>query len=179
MVHTDFSDSYVIDDSVLETYIGSDPRASAIALKALAATSQEWYCSRATLIIDAIPLQGHKLTSTQERQFPRKYPPSFPISSSPWGSVVTEDAYGYIYMSSDVPQDVIDACCEQAIAIYDEFTDADLQLRRKLQESGVSSVNFRGRSESYIPGSHDLNFGLCSDAYRLLEKYISNSSMMR
>jgi len=60
MVDTPFTDSYIETDAELEALIGADPRASAIALKALAAASQEWYCQEATRRIDSLPLRGTK-----------------------------------------------------------------------------------------------------------------------
>ena len=48
MVDTEFADSYIETDTILEALIGADPRAAAVALKALAAASQEWYCQEAT-----------------------------------------------------------------------------------------------------------------------------------
>jgi len=44
MVDTPFTDIYIETDAELEALIGADPRAAAVALKALAAAAQEWYC---------------------------------------------------------------------------------------------------------------------------------------
>jgi len=48
MVDTPFTDIYIETDAELEALIGADPRAAAVALKALAAAAQEWYCQEAT-----------------------------------------------------------------------------------------------------------------------------------
>ena len=78
MVDTPFTDSYIESDAELETLIGADPRAAAVALKALAAASQEWYCQEATRHIDQLPLRGTKYdidvvagVPDQPRAFPR------------------------------------------------------------------------------------------------------------
>ena len=62
----------------------------------------------ATYKIDSLDYQGYKLLSTQARQFPRKYVPTDSIN--PWGNLMSEDPYGYIYDSSTPPQFVLDAC---------------------------------------------------------------------
>jgi len=181
MTDTSFTDSYVLTDAILEAYLGANPKAAAIALKALAVASQEWYCREATRIIDALPLQGYKLLSSQDRQFPRKYAPSYPLSWSPWGSMVTEDAYGYIYMSSSVPQDVIDACCDEAVSLYVFYSDADKLERQDLIDAGVQSTSLGGQiSETFGSSRIDRYHGLHSKkAYQLLEKYIENSVCVR
>lgn len=48
MVDTPFNDSYIETDAILAAMIGANPSASAVALKALAAASQAWYCQEAT-----------------------------------------------------------------------------------------------------------------------------------
>jgi hypothetical protein len=182
---TAFANSYVTTDTILEAYIGTDPRAAAVALKTLAATSQEWYVQKATTLIDGLNYAGYEYldpqvqawTNGNVKRFPRKY--DWPKSVSPWGASTSVDAFGYAYDSASVPQPVIDACCEQAIAIYDEINDVDLVLRRKLQKSGVSSVGFRGRSESYVAGATDFYQGLCQEAYKKLRPFISNVAVIQ
>lgn len=175
---TAFSDSYVLTDTILEAYLVGDPRASAIALAALVAANQAWYCARATRIIDAIPYQGYPYLSTQARQFPRKYLPS--EYYSPWGELVTVDIYGYCYVSADVPQDVIDATAEEAIALYQYYADTENSDRENLQAQGVEAYNIGGiYSENFKSPNSAKFFGLHSkEAYNLLEKYIARCSMI-
>lgn len=180
MADTEFTSSYVLTDAILETFIGANPKAAAVALKAASASTQLWYCQEATRSIDRLPLQGYKLTSSQARQFPRKYDPSYPISWSPWGNIVTEDAYGYIYMSTSVPQDVIDACCEEAIAIYAFGSDTDNIDREAMKDNGVQNYNLGGvYSENLKSSFNDLRGLRSREAYKLLEKYIENSVCCR
>jgi hypothetical protein len=130
----------------------------------------------ATRSIDRLPLQGFKLLDSQTRQFPRKYPPS--EYNSPWGSILIEDAYGYIYDSVDVPQDVIDACCEEALAIYLANQDPMGLQVEKMQARGATSASIGSEgSETWSLGSKNIRGGLKSEeAYNLLSKYISRSS---
>ena len=166
MADTSFSDSYVLTDAIIEAYLTDDPRAAAIALKAASASAQAWYCKEATRTIDALPLRGRKYQrdGTQDRQFPREYQ----TPDGWWPD--TNEADG----SVEVPQAVIDACCEEAIAIYDrETTSADRKTRSDLIRQGVVSVTYSTTSESYAAGTADRLKGLESKrAYDLLAKYI-------
>jgi hypothetical protein len=132
----------------------------------------------ATAAIDAIGFSGYKLLSTQDRQFPRKYLPSSSID--PWGNTYSEDPYGYIYESSTVPQDVLDACCLEALALLKYHASDDPLNEDDLQAKGVSSfsqgklsVSFRGRSTHSSTGLRS------SEAYDLLKKYIGRRSDIR
>lgn len=166
----DFDDSYVLSETVLETYLTNDPRAAAIALKAASASAQAWYCKEATRTIDALPLRGRKYRrdGTQARQFPREYQ----TPDGWWPDTNESDG------SVEVPQDVIDACCEEAIAIYDrETTSTDRKARSDLIRQGVTHVTYSTTSESYAIGAADRLKGLESKrAYDLLAKYILRSS---
>jgi hypothetical protein len=166
LADTSFSDSYVLTDAILEAYLTDDPRAAAIALRAASASAQAWYCKEATRTIDALPLRGRKYQrdGTQDRQFPREYQ----TPDGWWPD--TNEADG----SVEVPQAVIDACCEEAVAIYDrETTSADRKTRSDLIRQGVTSVTYSTTSESYAAGTADRLKGLESKrAYDLLAKYI-------
>lgn len=171
------TDSYILTNEIGQAYFANDPRASAIAFLALTNDQQGWFFKAATKAIDRINWQGLKLLNTQARQFPRKFYFS-PDEIFPWGWVnVLVDPYGYGYVSADMPQYVLDACCEEALTLYDEATDMDLNLRRKLQNSGVSGVGFRGRNESYVAGGRNMNkTGLRSyEADKLLIDYLDEA----
>lgn len=162
---TDFSDSYVLSDTVLEAYIGADPKVEAVALKAAVAATQEWYCRRATKIIDALPLRGIKYLTdgTQARQFPRQYREGYDMNE------ITGEA--------EVPQAVIDACCEEAIALYAHYADSDGLARSSLQKQGVKTYSLGGGySETFGPSNDDKHYGLRSqEAYDLIAKHIARS----
>ena len=171
MTDTTFSDSYIETDAILETMIGSDIRASAIALKALAATSQEWYCQEATRRVDALPIRGQRYELpyfengvqkdinrdglTQTLEFPRVID----------GIIVELDHGTHLPI---IPQNVKLACLEEAIAILGQGSGG----RRALQEQGVQSFSIGGKlSETFVAGSG--NTGLISaQARRYMRKYI-------
>ena len=169
---TDFTSSYILTDTVLEDYIGSSPIPAAIALKALAAATQMWYCQRATKNIDNLPLKGYRYADkiTQPREFPRI--PDRAAQMIPFDSEInfqSEEDY------STVPQEVIDACCEEAIALYAFYADSDNIDRKAMIDQGVQSYNLGGiYSESLGTSTRDRGRGLFSpEAKILLKDWIS------
>jgi hypothetical protein len=154
----------------LEAYIGADPRAAAIALKAADNATQLWYCQRATRIIDAISFKGQTYYdigdgyNKQERQFPR------------WIDGVAHDETD-TGDGAEVPQAVKDACCEEAIALYSHYSSSDEQERMALQAQGVKAYSLGGGySETFGLSGSAKHKGLHSkEAYDLLKGYISGS----
>ena len=147
--------------SEADAYFADDPRVTA-AWVALADAQKNWYLARATKIIDSLPLQGRKYLTdgSQLLQFPRQY----------------RDGYDMDELTgvAKVPQAVLDACCEEALAIFLAGTGTD---RQALQAQGVASYQIPGIiSETFRPGVTNARYGLRSpDAYRLLSRYIARS----
>lgn len=166
MVDTSFSDSYIETDTELETLIGADPRAAAVALKAAAAASQEWYCQEATRAIDMLRLRGTKYEYDQDRAFPR---------------IIDGAIVGDSDQNAVVPDDVERACMEEAIALYAYYASASEQKRASLQAQGVTHYSIEGLSETYGPSTTTGPMqGLKSSAaYRLLSRYIARSVAVR
>lgn len=135
MTDTTFSDSYIETDAELETLIGSNPKTAAVALKAAAAATQEWYCQEATRHIDQMPLRGTKYEYDQDLEFPRIID----------GVIVGDEDQNAV-----VPTLIKQACLEEALAIYANASGG----RRKLQEEGVQSYTIGGKlSETFRPGA--------------------------
>ncbi|MFA5407796.1 MAG: hypothetical protein WC343_03390 [Bacilli bacterium] len=130
MTETPFSDSYIETDAELEALIGADPRAAAIALKALAAASQEWYCQEATRRIDALPLRGTKYDNDIVAGVPDQ-PLAFPRiidgTACDWNSSTS---------LAIVPPDIKRACMEEAIALYQYQDSPDMAY----QEMGIKQL---------------------------------------
>jgi len=172
----DIADAYLttlqLADAFFATKLGAnawDDAAEADQIKAL---------QMATAKIDSLSFQGYKLLSTQARAFPRKYVPSDSIN--PWGNLMSEDPYGYIYDSSTPPQFVLDACCWEALALLKFYSDDDWQERHDKQSQGVSSASNPSGSESYLAGSATARQGLKSqEAYDLLSPYIERRGNIR
>lgn len=154
-------DSYVAEATALE-YFTDDPRATAFI--AQESTALAWYLTRATKAIDALTLRGTKYLTdgTQALQFPRQYREGYDQDES------TGEA--------EVPQQVKDACCEEALARYLEQAGSGAS-RAALQEAGVQSYQIPGIiSETFRPGAGQARGGLRSpEAYRLLSRFIARS----
>lgn len=141
-------------------YFAGDSRATAFL--ALSVSEQTAYLVRVTKIIDSLPLLGRKYLTdgSQLLQFPRQYREGYDM----------DELTGV----AEVPQAVLDACCEEALAIFLAGTGTD---RQALQDQGVASYQIPGIiSETFRPGVTNARYGLRSpDAYRLLSKYIARS----
>lgn len=87
-------------------------------------TQQAAALVQATRCIDRQLYRGIKTQADQTRQFPR-------------------------YPASDAPQAVLDATCEEALALLTRGNSP----RRQLQAEGVTAVTIGGVSESYAPGA--------------------------
>ena len=151
---TELEGSY-INEADAQTYFTGDPRSTTAFISAIA-----WYLKRATKTIDALPLKGHKymLDGSQERQFPREYRDGYD-----W-----DEGTGVI----EVPESVLDACCEEALGIYLRWNSQRLQNQRE----GVVSQSIAGSSETYAPGATDRYRGMMSkDAYDLISSHIARS----
>ena len=174
MVDTEFSDSYIETDAELEALIGVDPRAAAVALKALAAASQCWYCQEATRRIDQLPLRGTKydidvVAGVPDQ--PRAFPRIIDGTACDWNSSTS---------LAIVPSDVKRACVEEAIALYSYHSSPSAGKRQELQAQGVTSYSIGKLSETFGHASAGRAYGVQSpDAYRMLSKYIARSVPIR
>jgi hypothetical protein len=113
----------------------------------------------ATRKINYLPFKGTKAVSTQVNAFPRSY-------QLPDGSTYTEAA---------IPQDVKDACCEEALAIL-KYGDTP---RYKLQAQGVSSIQYSstGLRETYKGSKYGSI--ISGDAMNILRKYMRRNYVIR
>jgi hypothetical protein len=168
------SSSYITTTELADAYFDDDPRPSAIAFLALTTDQKAWYLKRSTKIIDALPLKGSTYyyidrtspaTDEQELQFPR---------------VINERVVSWDDDNSTaiVPPEVEDACCEEALGLYDFYVSSPGdQKRRKLQDQGVKSFSVGKLSESYgTRGTSSKWKGLHSqEAYDLMKQYIAGA----
>ena len=174
MVDAAFTDSYIETDAELEALIGADPRAAAIALKDLAAVSQEWYCQEATRHIDQLPLRGTKydidvVAGVPDQ--PRAFPRIIDGVACDWNSSTS---------LAIVPTDIKRACMEEAIAIYAHLASGAATKRQELQDQGVQSYSIGKLSETFGGTSANRSYGIQSkEAYRILSKYVARSVPIR
>jgi hypothetical protein len=106
--------------------------------------------------IDSLPLVGRKLIYLQENQFPRYY-----VSKN-----VNED-FEFVYNVSTIPQEVKDAVCEEAFAIF-KYMDKE---RFALREQGVATASRGGLAESYET-YRPLGELLSAEAKRLIQNWV-------
>lgn len=122
--------------------------------------------------IDALILDGVKVDTGQVREFPRCiYSPS----GEPWWFYENMDylfrGAGW-YCMSDVPQDVIDAVCFEAIECIKTYLSSDMVRRLNLQRADVTSVGYGDTRETYAAGAGRRYSGLLSaEAHQRLLKY--------
>lgn len=101
----------------------------------------------ATRRIDALPLQGAPLADDQALAFPRDYQGEAP---------------------QVVPREVLDATCEEALALLERDTD-----RARLQRQGVTAFSLGKLSESYAASANPER--LAAEARRLLARHLLRS----
>jgi hypothetical protein len=110
----------------------------------------------ATRKIDGLNLAGKKVLTTQVNQFPRIY-------TKPDGTEYTQSA---------VPEDVKQACCEEALAILKYGNTS----RYKLKLEGVTNFSVGSISETFDGKESAL---LSQEAARIMKKYLGKSYAMR
>lgn len=165
MTDTEFSDSYIATDAELETMIGGDKRASAIALKAASAADQAWYCQEATRHIDALPLRGRRYEEVYIENGGQNQTLEFPRYMD--GSIVDYDHGTNLPI---VPDQVKRACLEEAIAIYQAGSAGGL---KDLQEQGVQAMSIGGKlSYTFVSGGGSSSPLLSAAAKRLMRRYV-------
>ncbi len=153
--------SYV-DAAEAETYFENNPNA----ITFLDSEYLEWYLQEATRHIDQLRLRGDKYDSTQDRAFPR---------------VIDGIIVGDSDQNAVVPDDVLRACMEEAIALYAYYASTSAQKRASLQAQGVKSYSIGDLSETYGPSTTTgpMQGFKSSAAYRLLSRYIARSVTVR
>ena len=109
--------------------------------------TKEKALKQATRQIDRQPLRGRKSDREQTLAFPR-------------------------YPDTEIPKEVQEACCEEALAILESGNSQ----RRKLQQEGVQSFSLGNMSESYTAGAGK---GLLSqEAKELLKPWLIGAVMI-
>jgi hypothetical protein len=91
--------------------------------------------------IDSLPLKGQRYSDIQEREFPRIPDMAARVYSYDSEAYVQGPPIDY----SVVPQEVLDACCLEALAILQWGNS----WRRKNQVQGVTQISLGGVQESY------------------------------
>ncbi|MDD3921340.1 MAG: hypothetical protein PHO41_09245 [Eubacteriales bacterium] len=125
----------------------------------------------ATRKIDRLTLTGAKKLATQALEFPRAYVYDTRYTSDNQTiAALTDEGW---YTETDVPQAVLDAVCEEALALLQSGNDS----RRKLQRAGVKSYSLGSLSETFADSAiAGKSKGLLSDeAKALMKPYIAGA----
>lgn len=127
----------------------------------------------ATKIIDRQFLKGRKKLNTQTLAFPRCYlVDQRSISNLNYIGNVELVWDGSLWCEIEVPEAVLDSCCEEAIALLDRGNSK----RRKLQNEGVQSVSIGSTSEAYkLSAGRGL---LSQEARELLRQYLAGAAVI-
>lgn len=154
-------DAY-IDVAGADTYFAN--RLYADAWTSATSGNKEKALRQATKAIDRQPLKGRPVDLSQPLAFPRCYlAPDASLSQYGFDRVA-----GW-WCETEPPQAVVDACCEEALALLERGNSQ----RRKLQQEGVQSASIGSLSETYAPGA---GRGLLSqEARELLRPYLAGA----
>ena len=154
-----------------ETYL--DTRLFADVWTAASADDKARAVIMATKKIDRLTLEGAKKTTTQKLEFPRRYPHDTRYGSFMTDATNINQAGEGWYAESDVPQAVLDAVCEEALALLASANDS----RRKMQRAGVKSFTLGSLSESFYDnaGTTKANALISQEAKELMKPFIAGA----
>ena len=139
------TDSYIAV-ATADAYFGS--RLYADPWTAADATTKEAALKMATKAIDRLRLRGRTKTDNQTLAFPRCYPTlDRSVTMLANGAQLYMD--GNFACEASTPQRVLDAACEEALALLREGAENN---RRRLQAQGVSSFKLGDLSETFRSG---------------------------
>ena len=170
MTDTPITNCYLTTRELALAYFSGDPRA--LEFVATPAT-MDWYLKRATKAIDAMPLAGltyyiyNRNTTIDTDEQSLAFPRVICGKIHEW-----DDDTGLPI----VPQNVKDACCEEALALYELYTSSGDSNRLKLQTQGVASFSLGDLSETFVPAAATKKKGMRSqEAYDLMKGYLAGS----
>lgn len=121
--------------------------------------------------LDRLTFIGRPADPTQPLAFPRIWPPSVYVRHSRrtdpfYDPEFPPDSLLYRSLETGTPRAVLDAQCEEALALLSQ--DASDLARQRLQAQGVKSFGLGRLSESYGPAQGGLNTLKSLEARQLL-----------
>lgn len=111
----------------------------------------------ATKEIDSHRYSGRKFNSTQALEFPNT---------------------AQCEASDEIPARVQLACAEQALWVLQNASTGGSSERQQLQAQGVTSYTIGNLSETFRAGAGSYSGGLCSEAQRYLQGYMSRTARL-
>lgn len=128
----------------------------------------------ATRKLNTLKYKGFKVSDTQPLAFPRYYKPNF-LSKRTYTSeanAISVNGQDLIYI--ELPEEMISACCEQAVYIAEYAGLSGQSVHIKNQRLGITSINIGGGTVSYGGGSLPLQ--ICPESIQFIEKYLIKSA---
>jgi hypothetical protein len=164
MPDTEVTESYITTVELGDAYFAK--RLDCAAWTGASSANKSKALQMATRALDSMRWDGVKAVSTQTRQFPRKYKLD-PDATNPWGNVTSLDYYGYA--TATTPQAILDACCEEALALLRYSASTASSARADLIAQGVTSYTLGDLSETFGKGPKQV---LKSSEARQLVNYL-------
>lgn len=131
---------------------------------------------QATKRIDRGIYRGVKTISSQTLQFPRAIRTDYNRNDVPSLNITLDNNW---VVESSTSQRVLDACCEEAIALLENASDANSDTREQLQAQGVKSFSLGNLSETYNVTNQTSTKILSKEARELLSYYTVGGIMIR
>lgn len=161
-LETSDADAYFINRLFSDTWDFADDHTKTQAL------------TMATARVEQRSFKGVKKVTDQELSFPRCYTTSSSLTS--YSLSLDNPLAGLprtvgLYCEDGVPQVVLDAVCEEALALLERGNSQ----RTKLQREGVQSYSIGSLSETFTSEAREYSSSLCSEARRLLRPYLATS----
>lgn len=123
----------------------------------------------ATRKLNTLKYGGFKVSNTQPLEFPRYYKPNF-LSKRTYTSeanAISVNGQDLVYI--ELPEEMVSACCEQAVYIAEYTGLSGQSVHIKNQRLGITSINIGGGTVSY---GGSLPLQICPEATQYIEKYL-------
>lgn len=122
---------------------------------------------QATRNIDRFRFIGRRNAPTQALKFPRAYP---------WH---LRNYDQFVDLAVAIPEDVANACCEEALSILQNVAMGGVGDRQILQSEGVKSYQVGNLTETFAAGAvNPADPPICPTAKALLNKWISRTARL-
>lgn len=119
--------------------------------------------------INGLRFKGFKADIKQPLEFPRFFKPVY-LSKRSYSSMLNAkriNGKDYIYI--ELPEEMIAACCEEALSLVQRTEDS---IHIKNQRLGIASTSIMGDSVTYTGNGAATSDGVCDEALQYLDKYL-------
>ena len=128
-------------------------------------TNQKKALIAASKKLNLLRYKGYKAENDQTLEFPRYLHPNYLSKHTYTDAINLVSINGKQFIYLDIPTELEEACCEEAITLLEFASDVHL----KNQLLGIKSVKIGGESAEYTPTNTEL---LSPTALKLVDKYL-------